>query len=693
MATKTASRKKTGKLIIVESPTKAKTISKFLGKEYIVESSYGHVRDLPRSKLGIDTEHDFTPQYLIPRTASPKVKALKLSLKKTSGVILATDEDREGEAIAWHLTQALELDPQKTDRIVFHEITEKAIHHALSTPRHIDQKLVDAQQARRILDRLVGYKLSPFLWKKVFKGLSAGRVQSVAVRIIVEREREIQKFIPQEFWTVTANLEKEGVAPFDARLFKIDGEPADKLTISTKTHADKILQGLESAEYKVEAVVKKEVKRHPKPPFTTSTLQQESANKLHYSAKQTMMLAQSLYEHGYITYMRTDSVNLGAESVAAARETIVKNFGETFALAEPRRFKTKSKGAQEAHEAIRPSDPARTPEAMTDKLEARELKLYTLIWRRFIACQMREALFDASSVDIAANNCVFRASGSILKFEGWLKAYTYKFDEAIMPELKEGEKLKLIELKPEQHFTEPPARFNEASMIKTLEELGIGRPSTYAPTISTIITRNYIQKDEQRRLVPTETGFTVNDILVEHFPQIVDYGFTAKMEEDLDEIAEGKKEWVPIIREFYEPFNKLLEAKYLEVQKTTTDETTAENCEKCGKPMIIKHGRFGRFMACSGFPDCRTTKPVPQPGLDVKCPRCQTGIVITRKTKRGRMFYGCSKYPECNFAAWQKPTGKLCPECSEALVEFRGKVKCSSKTCKFSEGTGQEIDE
>ncbi|MBI5742267.1 MAG: type I DNA topoisomerase [Candidatus Niyogibacteria bacterium] len=674
------------KLVIVESPTKAKTIGRFLGSEYIVESSYGHVRDLPKSKIGIDTEHDFAPHYIIPRTATAKVKTLKNALKKVSGVILASDEDREGEAISWHLTQALELDPATTERIVFHEITERAIQEALAHPRRIDMKLVDAQQARRILDRLVGYELSPFLWKKVFKGLSAGRVQSVAVRLVAEREREIKKFIPEEFWSLAAMLEKSGNAPFEARLVKVGGESLDKFAVKDKAAADRVVSDLANADYIVENVVRKEVRRSPKAPFTTSTLQQEAANKLRFSAKQTMMLAQSLYENGFITYMRTDSTNLSADSLTAAHAVIAEQFGAKYNLAEPRRFKTKSKGAQEAHEAIRPSDPRRLPEEMAGKLEPRAHKLYTLIWRRFIACQMEGAIFDALSIDINAGKYGFRAAGSSLKFDGWLKVYTYKLEEAILPEVAVGEKLALQELKPEQHFTEPPARFNEASLIKTLEELGIGRPSTYAPTISTIITRNYIQKDEQRRLVPTETGFIVNDILVEHFPQVVDYGFTAKVEEDLDEIAEGTRAWVPTIREFYVPFHKHLEEKYASVEKTTTDETTSEVCEKCAKPMIIKHGRFGRFLACSGFPECRTTKNLPQPGLDVKCPKCTVGQVISRKTKRGRMFYGCSKYPDCNFAAWQKPTGKLCPECSEALVEFKGNVKCSSKTCKFSEG-------
>lgn len=656
------------KLIIVESPTKAKTISKFLGDDFKVESSYGHIRDLPKSKLGIDVENDFEPKYVIPTKSRKRVNELKKEAEKAKEVILATDEDREGEAISWHLTNALDLKNPK--RIIFHEITEKAIKEALENPREIDLNLVDSQQARRILDRLVGYELSPFLWKKVFRGLSAGRVQSVAVRLIVDREREIEKFAPQEFWSIVATLKPKSDFDFEAKLIKKDGKLLDKFAVKDEDEANKIVRDLKGAEYKVEKIEKRETKRNPNPPFTTSTLQQDAVNKLHFSAKQTMMFAQQLYENGLITYMRTDSVNLSEDSLKSAKEVITKNFGEEFSLDGPRRFKTKSKGAQEAHEAIRPSNPQDTPEKIKSKLDNKQFKLYDLIWRRFIACQMKEAVFDSTTVDIkthletesplgdsVSKSYTFRATGQILKFEGWLKVYPTSFSENELPELKEKEKLELVKLTPNQHFTEPPPRYTEASLVKTLEEYGIGRPSTYAPTISTIQTRNYVSKNEQRRFAPTEIGIIVNDLLVEHFPQIVDIGFTAKMEEDLDEIAEGKKKWAPVIKEFYEPFHKNLEDKYKNVEKQNHEEKTDEICEKCGRPMVIKHGRFGKFMACSGFPECKNTKNIKQEPktIGMKCPKCEGGEVIIKKTKKGRIFYGCSKYPACDYASWKNP--------------------------------------
>ncbi|MBU2109929.1 type I DNA topoisomerase [Patescibacteria group bacterium] len=657
------------KLIIVESPTKARTISRFLSGDFKVESSYGHIRDLPKSKLGIDVEKDFEPKYVIPTKSRKKVNELKKEAEKAKEIILATDEDREGEAISWHLTNALDLKNPK--RIIFHEITEKAIKEALKNPREIDLNLVDAQQARRILDRLVGYELSPFLWKKFFKGLSAGRVQSVAVRLIVDREREIENFIPQEFWSIVALLstchvdvprQRGTLESFEAKLIKKDNKLLNKFAVKNKGEADEILKDLNGAEYKVEKIEKKETKRNPNPPFTTSTLQQEAVNKLHFSAKQTMMFAQQLYENGLITYMRTDSVNLSEDSLKSGKKVIDKNFGKEFSLSEPRRFKTKSKGAQEAHEAIRPANPEKTPDKLKKDLDSKQYKLYDLIWRRFIACQMKEAVFDSTTVDIEAKNYGFRATGQVLKFEGWLKVYPSAFSENDLPELKEKEELKLIKLAPNQHFTEPPPRYTEASLVKTLEEYGIGRPSTYAPTISTIQTRNYVAKNEHRKFCPTETGIMVNDLLVKHFPKIVDVGFTAKMEEDLDEIAEGKKKWVPVIKEFYEPFHKNLEEKYEQVEKQNHDEETEEVCEKCGKPMVIKHGRFGKFMACSGFPECRNTKNIKQEPetIGMKCPKCppeadKQGEVIIKKTKKGRIFYGCSKYPACDFASWKNP--------------------------------------
>jgi len=651
------------KLVIVESPTKARTISGFLGDEYQIESSYGHMRDLPKSKLGIDTANNFEPSYIIPVKARKRVSELKKLAAKATEIILASDEDREGEAIAWHIANILDVKDAK--RIVFHEITKTAINEALANPRKIEMNLVDAQQARRILDRLVGYELSPFLWRKFFRGLSAGRVQSVAVRLIADREKEIQAFQPQEYWGLSAflNTKKEQEKVFEARLYKKDGKVLDKLEIKNKEESDRILKDLDRAEYKVAEVESKEARRLPGAPFTTSSLQQESSNKLGYSAKQTMMLAQQLYEAGYISYMRTDSVNLSQDSLAAAKTFIDSSFGKNYSLDEPRRFKNKAKGAQEAHEAIRPTTPSRTPDSMKDSLDAKQYKIYDLIWRRFIACQMQPAVFDSATADISANNFIFRANGSTLKFDGWLKIYPSKFTENILPTLAENEILNLKELKPEQHFTEPPPRYNEASLIKAMEEHGIGRPSTYAPTIATIQARNYVAKNEQRRFVPTETGNMVNDILVAHFPQIVDINFTAKMEEDLDRIAEGQVKWAPVIKEFYEPFHENLLKKETEVEKKNMEEKTDEVCPNCGKPMVIKQGRFGKFMACSGFPECKTAKPIKNPAREIgmKCPKCaefspkDIGDVVMKKTRKGRVFYGCSRYPKCDYASWKNP--------------------------------------
>ncbi|OGF82548.1 DNA topoisomerase I [Candidatus Giovannonibacteria bacterium RIFCSPLOWO2_01_FULL_46_13] len=683
------------KLIIVESPTKARTISGFVPKGIKVLSSYGHIRDLPKSTLGID-EESFEPKYIIPTRARKTVNELKKEAKKADEIILATDEDREGEAIAWHLMQALDL--KKADRIVFHEITKKAIEEALSGPRKIDLKLVDAQQARRILDRLVGYKLSPFLWKKLYRGLSAGRVQSVAVRVIVEREREIQSFKPEEYWTLTALLKKENSEEkFEAHLFKKDGETLDKFAIKDEGEAKKTLKDLEKKDWVVGSVEKKEVTKNPPVPFTTSTLQQEAFRRMGFTAKQTMLLAQQLYEgmelgegasSGLITYMRTDSLNVSEEALAQAKDFLETEVGKNYALASPRRFKTKTKGAQEAHEAIRPTDPKRTPDSIKDFLNARQLKLYSLIWKRFIASQMPAAIFNAKTVDIEADNYIFRATGQTMKFDGFLKIYPLKFSEAELPELSAKEKLELLKLEPGQHFTEPPPRYTEASLVKILEKNGIGRPSTYAPIISTIQERNYVLRDDKKRLAPTEVGFTVNDMLVQNFPEIVDIQFTAKMEQELDEIADGDIPWKNVIKGFYGPFLKNLTEKYEKVEKQDFQETTDEKCEKCGKPMVIKRGRFGRFMACSGFPDCKSTKPLPPVSLNLKCLKCHEGEIVERQTKRGKMFYGCSLWPKCDFALWLKPTGDTCPECSSPLVYVKDKIKCSSKSCTFE---GKEL--
>ncbi len=671
-------------LVIVESPTKARTISRFLGSNFLVESSFGHVRDLPASQLGVDVETDFSPKYVIPPKARTAVKKLKSAATHAERIILATDEDREGEAIAWHLTQALGLENPKTktlnpklsiERIVFHEITERAIQEALAHPRGIDMKRVDAQQARRVLDRLVGYKLSPFLWKKVFRGLSAGRVQSVAVRLIVERERDIEAFVPQEYWTISALLKKES-KEFEASLIKIGEETLEKFAIPTQARADEIIKNIEGASWRVAAVERKSVAKNPPSPFTTSTLQQDAFRRLGFSTKQTMMVAQQLYEGmdlgegatGLITYMRTDSLNLSEEALRTASEWLAQELGAPYTLPAPRRFKTKTKGAQEAHEAIRPTDPHRTPESVKQFLDPRQFKLYDLIWRRFIATQMPQALFDATTIDVEAvinnqlpvTNFTFRATGQTLRFDGFLKIYPSKFAEVDLPHVEKDAVLDLQTLTPSQHFTQPPARFTEATLVKTLEENGIGRPSTYAPIISTVQTRGYVERFERRSLKPTETGKIVNDLLVAHFPEIVDLQFTARMEEELDEIATGAKAWQPVIREFYEPFAAHLAEKYQEVEKVTPVEETSEVCEKCGRPMVIKLGRFGKFLACSGFPECKNAKPIKSAPetIGMKCPKCTEGDVIVRRTARKKIFYGCSRYPACDFASWQNPLQK-----------------------------------
>lgn len=659
-------------LIIVESPTKAKTISQFLKDGYQVESSYGHVRDLPKSKLGIDLEHNFQPQYIIPRKAQKNVTKLKKLAAKAPKVILATDEDREGEAISWHLAQALNLPDY--ERITFHEITPEAINRALTEPRKIDLHLVDAQQARRVLDRLVGYELSPFLWKKISRGLSAGRVQSVALRLIADREEERKKFQKEEYWTIDALLEKTSKkGQFLANLFKINDETLDKFNIKNEVEAKKTSDDLIKCQATVKSIGEKIVKKSPLPPFTTSTLQQEAWKKLYSSAKQTMRFAQMLYEGvdfgqgqiGLITYMRTDSVNLSEQSLNQAKNLIQENYGQEYALASPRRFKTKSKLAQEAHEAIRPTHPEIHPSEIKDKVENKMYKLYDLIWKRFIASQMAEAAIKKATVEVEAvnsqNSYLLKTTGNLIQFDGFLKVYPLNLKELEIPELIKGEKLNILEIKPEQHFTEPPARYNEASLIKILEEYGIGRPSTYAPIISLLQFRRYIEKDESRRFYPTELGALINEVLVKHFPEIVDIGFTAKIEEDLDEIASGQKEWVPIVKAFHDPFKKNLDEKYQEVsKKEIAEEKTDEVCEKCGKPMIIKMGRFGRFLACSGFPECKNTKSLnnnhKNPNyINMKCPKCQEGEVVRRRSKKGRFFYGCSRWPNCDFVSWKKP--------------------------------------
>ena len=604
-------------LVIVESPTKAKTITKFLNKDFVVESSFGHVRDLPASEMGVNTEDgSFEPKYIVARKKAPTVKKLKELAKKSDEIIFATDEDREGEAISWHLAKLLGVEPQDAKRIAFHEITKHAIDEALKNPRAIDQKLVDAQQARRILDRLVGYELSPLLWKKVAKGLSAGRVQSVAVRLIVEREREIKAFVPQEYWSVIGLFAPTSyvLSPISAELHSINGKKLDKLDLKTKEQIDNILADLKNAEYKISDIKKSEQKRTPPPPFTTSTLQQASNQKLGYSAKQTMRLAQQLYEGvelgsdgsvGLITYMRTDAVNLSEKFLTEARALIRKDFGDKYSLPKPRFYQNKSKGAQEAHEAIRPADASRTPESVAPHLDQQQLKLYTLIWKRAVATQMSEAKLDKTTVDIVnlksevrspKSAYTFRANGQTVAFDGWLKLYPESVKEEMLPELTINEPMDCKELKPEQHFTEPPARYSDATLVKIMEEYGIGRPSTYAPTIATIEDRGYVERDENKKLKPSDIAFVVNDLLVEHFKNIVDYQFTAEMEETLDKIAEGAVEWRPMIKNFYGPFHESIVAKSSELQKSATvgmhelghDPTT-------NLPIFVRLGRFGPY--------------------------------------------------------------------------------------------------
>ena len=691
------------RLVIVESPTKAKTIKQFLGKDYSVESSFGHVRDLPEQELAIDIEHNFKPKYVIIPKARKTINQLREKAKKSKSIILATDEDREGEAIAWHLIKALGLDELKIkneklkiERIVFHEITKSAIEEAFKNPRGLDIKLVTAQQARRILDRLVGYKLSPLLWKKVARGLSAGRVQSVAVRLVVERQKEIDEFKPEEYWVIEAEFKNK--PNFIAVLTKKDNKIIPRLSIKTKIQAEEIVKDLKEAKYRVDNIEKGEIQRYPLPPFTTSTLQQEASRKLKFSAKQTMFIAQQLYEGiplekkksvGLITYMRTDSLNLASQAIWKIRDLIERDFGKNYLPLKPNFYKTRTKGAQEAHEAIRTTFPERKPEDIKEFLSKGQFALYDLIWRRTIACQMKPAVFDTTKIDIKTDKIrekhiyQFRTNGSVLKFDGFLKVWPMKNEDVILPELKKNELLELIKLIPSQHFTQAPFPYTEATLVKALEENGIGRPSTYAPILETIQKRGYVVK-KARYLYPADIGILVNNLLVEHFPKIVDIGFTAKMEEELDEIAEGKKKWVPVIDGFYRPFEENLKKKYQEIdKKEITEEKSDEICEKCGAPMIVKIGRFGKFLACSNFPKCRNTKNI-EKTLGIKCPQCDQGEITERMTKRGKIFYGCTNYPNCNFATWNKPTGEKCPKCNSLLVKIRGnKVKCSNRECDY----------
>ncbi|MBQ1464852.1 MAG: type I DNA topoisomerase [Ruminococcus sp.] len=684
-------------LVIVESPAKAKTIQKYLGPGFEVVASMGHVRDLPKSKLGVDTENDFQPQYTDMKGKEDVIKDLKKRAKKCGKVYLATDPDREGEAISWHIAQMLNLDLNDNNRVAFNEITKTGVQNGMSNPHQIDIDLVNAQQARRILDRLVGYKLSPFLWKKVKRGLSAGRVQSVAVRLVVDRENEIRAFVPREYWSIDAKF----TAPssrrvFDASLVTVDGR---KLEIPGEAEANDLLKRLEGAEYVVTAVKKRVTKKQPAPPFITSTLQQEASRKLGFSAKRTMKAAQELYDGvdiegigavGLITYMRTDSLRISDEAKTAAAEYIENVYGKDYLPDKPRTFKTKS-NAQDAHEAIRPSTPDLTPDRVKSSLSSDQYKLYKLIWERFIASQMANALLDTVSADIEANGCVFRASGYSVKFDGFTVLYVESSDSAdenkkMLPELKKDDKVKLKSISGNQHFTQPPPRFTEASLIKALEENGIGRPSTYAPTITTITARQYVEH-EGKSLKPTNLGEAITELLREHFKKIVDAKFTAEMENELDEVEHGSKEWVETLHHFYDDFAETLtkaeeamEGKRVKVP----DEETDVVCELCGRNMVIKYGRYGKFLACPGFPECSNTKKIVTE-TEGKCPRCGKKMLL-KKSKKGRSFYGCEGYPDCSFMTWNVPSAEVCPQCGKNLFVKGGKsgrLVCENEGCGY----------
>lgn len=674
-----------GKLVIVESPAKARTVGRFLGKGYTVKASIGHVRDLLRSRLSVDIENGFTPTYRVPKEKKEVVRELKQLAAQAEEVYLATDPDREGEAIAWHLMEAASIDPRRARRVTFHEITEPAIQEAFSHPRPIDMNLVNAQQARRILDRLVGYQISPLLWEKVRNRLSAGRVQSVALRLIVEREREIQAFVPEEYWTIAAEFLPQGLkSTFIARLVRVDGEEPN---LPNEEAVRPLLVDMESAKYIIERIKRGERRRKPAAPFITSTLQQEASRRLGFTAKRTMALAQALYEGvdvgeggstGLITYMRTDSTNVSELAQAEARRYIATRFGNDFLPSEPPRYKTRAVSAQEAHEAIRPTSVFREPEKVKPYLEPAMFRLYQLIWQRFVASQMEAAVYDTLQVEIAGKGAahvyLLRASGSSVKFPGFLVVYEEAKDEdaqeeenvRIPAEISEGQVQILQRLIPEQHFTQPPPRYTEASLVQTLEENGIGRPSTYAPILSTIQQRGYVERID-RRLVPTETGILVSDLLVQHFPDIMNVGFTAQMEENLDRIAGGEVDWVQVLREFYEPFSqKVIKAQQEMPQSRSEPEKVGRACPKCGHDLVIRYGRYGKFISCSNFPNCRYTEPLLE-RIGVKCPK-DGGEIVERKSRRGRVFYGCANYPNCDFVSWKKPIHTPCPSCGGLLV-------------------------
>jgi DNA topoisomerase-1 len=684
-------------LVIVESPAKAKTIGRFLGKDYKIEASVGHVRDLPKSQMGVDIENNFEPKYITIRGKGDVITKLKKEAKNAKKVFLATDPDREGEAISWHLANLLKIDDSSKCRITFNEITQNAVRNAIKSPRQIDMNLVDAQQARRVLDRIVGYKISPLLWKNIKKGLSAGRVQSVATKLVCDREEEIEKFVPEEYWNLKAQLSKlKSKTLFESRFH---GTKNEKIKLKTEEQVNGILREIEGKAFVVEKVKKGDKKRSPSAPFTTSTLQQEASRRLGFPTRKAMIIAQQLYEGinikkvgavGLVTYIRTDSTRISADAYKEAERLITNKYGKEYLPDKPRVYKNKS-ASQDAHEAIRPTNVQLTPDSIKTSLSNDQYKLYKLIWERFIASQMASAIYDTVSADISVDKYIFKARGSIIKFKGFMEAYVEgrddetKEDEISIPQVSEGEQLDCKKLDPEQCFTQPPRRYTEATLVKALEEKGIGRPSTYAPTITTILQRGYVIKD-RRFLVPTELGKIVNDIMKTHFENIVDVQFTAQLEEKLDNIEEGQKKWVEVLSEFYEQFSGVLNKAEAQIGRVEVpEEVTDVICEKCGKNMVVKMGRFGRFLACPGFPECRNTKPIIEEA-GVNCPKCG-GKVLIKKTRKGRRYLGCEKYPDCDFMTWDRPSKESCPKCGNFMLKkYSGKkafLKCSNENCSF----------
>ena len=689
--TKTKSRQTKKKLVIVESPTKVESIKKYLGSGYDIEATMGHVRDLPKSTLGIDLDSDFEPKYISIRGKGDLIAKLKKKAKNASKIYLATDPDREGEAISWHLAYLLGIDPKADCRITFNEVTRDVVKEAVKEARPIDMNLVDAQQTRRVLDRIVGYQISPLLWKKVKKGLSAGRVQSVVMRLICDREREIEAFNPEEYWSIDLKLTNDkGRLPFKAKFYgTADGK---KIPVSDEETALKIVDELKAADYSVLKLTKKETRRKSAPPFTTSTMQQEASRKINFTSRRTMIAAQQLYEMGYISYMRTDSLRISEVAQKEAREFIAAQYGTEFIPAKPKQYRAK-KSAQDAHEAIRPTSSVSTPEKLKSKLKPDLYKLYRLLWLRFMASQMSDAVLDMVSADISTGKYLVKASGSEVKFAGFMTLYVEGKDEAEekstkLPKLEEGQPLLLSKIDPQQHFTQPPPRYTEASLVKAMEEDGIGRPSTYAPTIATISARGYVAKDG-KSIYPTELGFITTDLMKENFPDIVDVDFTAHMEDEIEDVADGTVSWKEIIRQFYGPFKKTLDEAEEKIGNVEIkDEESDVVCEKCGRKMVYKQGRFGKFLACPGFPECRNTKAIVNT-IDAKCPKCG-GKVIVRKSKKGVTFYTCENSPECDFISWNEPTDEKCPKCGNSLMKvraFKGRgplsYKCFNEECDY----------